>query len=79
MSSADHSSLMFPDVMLRDCLTGKSVICLSSPVSKKIFVAVRRKSSPFLPHPGPSEGRIMIVSYVGLGCGGRGCAFDEQR
>jgi hypothetical protein len=23
-------------------------------------------------HPTPQEGRIMIVTYVGVGCGGRG-------
>jgi hypothetical protein len=28
----------------------------------------------------PSQkGRIAIVTNVGLGCGGRRCAFDEQR
>jgi hypothetical protein len=24
-----------------------------------------------------TEGRIAIVTNVGMGCGGRGCAFDE--
>ena len=27
----------------------------------------------------PLEGRFAIVTDVGTGCGGRGCAFDEQR
>jgi hypothetical protein len=30
-------------------------------------------------HPVPHEGRFAIVTDVGTGCGGRGCALDEQR
>ena len=33
----------------------------------------------FLAVPALSEGRIAIVTDVGRRCGGRGCAFDEQR
>jgi hypothetical protein len=33
----------------------------------------------FLAIPALSEGRIAIVTNVGRGCGGRECAFDEQR
>jgi len=30
-------------------------------------------------HPGPLEGRFAIVTNVGQGCGGRGCALGERR
>ncbi|WP_246784825.1 hypothetical protein, partial [Bradyrhizobium sp. S69] len=30
-------------------------------------------------HPVPREGALAIVTDVGTGSGGRGCAFDEQR
>src|SRR5580698_9077259 len=30
-------------------------------------------------HPVPREGALAIVTDVGAGSGGRGCAFDEQR
>src|ERR1700733_1359608 len=30
-------------------------------------------------HPVPREGALAIVTDVGAGSGGRGCAFDERR
>jgi hypothetical protein len=30
-------------------------------------------------HPGPLQGRFAIVTNVGQGCGGRGCALGERR
>jgi hypothetical protein len=44
----------------------------SSLIGKKIPVFDHPKSNLQPRRPGPKEGRIAIVTYVGLGCGGRG-------
>src|ERR1700722_11909149 len=57
--------------------SGKSPTHLSSPFRKNISVFFLPKSLSEFPHPVPLEGRIMIVTDVGAGCGGRGRRFDE--
>jgi hypothetical protein len=54
-----------------------------------IFCQVLRKKKSCLPSWGksvaflrashPNEGRLAIVTKRAVGCGGRGCAFDEGR
>jgi hypothetical protein len=51
-------------------LTGVSSLISDFP--KNISVFTHPKSHLELSHPGPREGRIMIVTDVGAGCGGRG-------
>jgi hypothetical protein len=47
----------------------ESFFCLEA----KFFSSSRRANQTYnFRRPGPKEGRIMIVSYVGQGCGGRG-------
>ena len=48
-----------------------SLICLSSPGCKNIFVSFRRKSYLCSLHPVPGRGALAIVTNVGMGCGGR--------
>jgi DNA-binding XRE family transcriptional regulator len=47
------------------CPTGKSVIRLSSPICKNIFVPARPKSLLYPPPSRPIEGRIAIVTDAG--------------
>src|SRR5665213_199859 len=74
-------ALMAPH-RVRDTRTvqqGKSLICLSSPICKNIFISFRPKSPAYNGRLIPHEGALAIVTNVGMGCGGRRCAFDEQR
>jgi hypothetical protein len=52
--------------------TGKSLIFVSSPISKNIPLNPSGKSSLRLAHPVPGRGALAIVTNVGTGCGGRG-------
>jgi hypothetical protein len=52
--------------------TGKSVICLSSPLCKNILLRVYPKSNLELSPSRPLAGALAIVTNVGMGCGGRG-------
>jgi hypothetical protein len=52
---------------------------LSSPSGKNILIFRNRKSVYIDGHPVPQEGRFAVVTDVGAGCDGRGCAFDEWR
>jgi hypothetical protein len=58
---------------------GKSPIWLSSPSAKNIFISFQPKSPAYFGCLIPHEGALAIVTNVGMGCGGRGRAFDEQR
>jgi len=74
--TAVHAAKMIatnPPYIAIFCPTGKSAICLSSPVSKNISLSPSGKSSlQVRAIPSREEGRIMIVTNVGMGCGGRG-------
>jgi hypothetical protein len=61
------------------CPSSNCLIPLSSPVCKNIFVSFRPKSPAYFMPSHPSRGALAIVTNVGVGCGGRGGAFDEQR
>jgi hypothetical protein len=50
-----------------DCLRGKSLICLSSPVCKNIFISFRPKSPAYFDRLIPHEGTLAIVTNVGMG------------
>ena len=52
---------------------------LSSPFAKNISVLSGCKSPSYPPLSCPERGALAIVTNVGMGCGGRGGAFDEQR
>jgi hypothetical protein len=47
------------------------VICLSSPILKKIFIFFGPKSPAYQAGLVPEEGTLAIVTDVGAGCGGR--------
>jgi hypothetical protein len=51
----------------------------SSPFCKNILLRSSPKSLLKLAPSCPAEGRLAIVTNVGAGCGGRGCALDEWR
>jgi hypothetical protein len=64
---SDHTNF------LNHCPTGKSVRLLSSPSSENIPLLASPKSPLYPPPSHPlDEGRIAIVTDVGMGCGGRG-------
>ncbi|MEH2565961.1 hypothetical protein V1289_005588 [Bradyrhizobium sp. AZCC 2289] len=51
---------------------------LSSPSRKNISLPPSGKSVVSLRASHPKEGRVAIVRYVAVGCGGRGCHEDER-
>ena len=57
----------------------KVIWVVQSP-SQKYFPFSSDPNHFYIPrHPGPLEGRFAIVTNVGQGCGGRGCALGERR
>jgi hypothetical protein len=50
-----------------------------APFAKIFSFAIDPNHLFILRHPVPREGTLAIVTDVGAGSGGRGCAFDEQR
>jgi hypothetical protein len=57
----------------------KAIWVVQSP-SQKYFLFSSDPNHFYIPrHPGPLEGRFAIVTNVGQGCGGRGCALGERR
>jgi hypothetical protein len=52
--------------------TGKSLIHLSSPLSKNISLLELVETAIERMGPTPKEGRLAIVTNVGVGCDGRG-------
>jgi hypothetical protein len=55
-------------------LLSSTLIC---PSCQCAAVDLDPKSPAYPAHPVPLEGRIMIVTDVGAGCGGRGMSKDE--
>jgi hypothetical protein len=49
------------------------------PLSQKYFRSHPKQITFLSPPSGPGRGALAIVTNVGIGCGGRGGAFDEQR
>jgi hypothetical protein len=67
----------------RDCLTGKSdltpSIPLSSPLCKNISVFPKCKSGYMIRHPVPLEGRLAIVTDAGRDAVDADALTDERR
>src|ERR1700733_425632 len=69
--------------ILRDYPTGKSTDKPAWPLShvqsslKKYSGFPKPQITGIIHASRPTEGRFAIVTDVGTGCGGRGCAFDE--
>jgi hypothetical protein len=64
----------------RDLLKPFNVIwAVQSPAAKIFCFSSSGKRWLAARHPVPLEGRFAIVTDVGTGCGGHGCAFDERR
>jgi hypothetical protein len=63
----DQSEFTFHSMSARPDFPGwgKSLICLSSPVCKNIFISFRPKSPAYSTYPVPQEGRFAIVTDVG--------------
>ena len=70
----------------RNCPTGKSLLIFRNRVKPKNqkeskILRFRRRANQRhrLAYPVPLRGASAIVTNVGTGCGGRGCAPDERR
>jgi hypothetical protein len=49
------------------------------PCSQKYFCFLLTQITGLFGPSHSSRGALAIVTNVGMGCGGRGCAIDEQR
>ena len=52
---------------------------MSSPFAQKYSALFLTQISCLFRHPVPERGALAIVTDVGAGSGGRGCAFDERQ
>jgi hypothetical protein len=64
-------------VHARFSATASTRFVSSSPVSKNILLFFRPKSPAYPARLIPHEGRIAIVTNVGMGCGGRGSVVAQ--
>jgi hypothetical protein len=77
----DRGRIRAPHWLMRPsrCPPGKSTESLSSPARKNILLPFEGKSPAYFVRLIPHEGALAIVTNVGVRCGGREGAFDEQR
>src|ERR1700761_9065664 len=52
---------------------------LVQPCAEKYCASIPGQIICLWRHPVPERGALAIVTNVGTGCDGRGCAFDERR